>query len=366
MMNYSMAVALTLILCMKLSTTYPMLDYANARRFKNFRIAFVVLLPLTLVAALRWNVGVDSLYYGSYWKAYHTAAEGSNYREFEFLFFWFMRIFATLKVPYFWFLFTHCLIFMSCVSYAIYKGSIWTAWSILTLFLMFVYFDCFSSLRQSLAEGFCMIAWAKMGADERSVKKDVQIVLLFLFASLFHSIALINLPIYFFCKIRMPRNNYVLFLVIAILATPFLQVAFRSIMMLVAGDEYEFMGVALINTITSGFICLLCWIFYEPIIKLSKNAYAYLNFAACIFILILNSGAMFLPYRVYDMLKIGYIFIVPYILRSLTKRWNKVFICSLMALVLGILFLNAYVLQNSYASYYQSVFINFRRITRLP
>ncbi len=366
MMNYSMAVALSLILCMKFSTTYPMLDCANARRFKNFRIAFIVLLPLTFVAAFRWDVGVDSLYYGSYWKAYRAAADGDNYENFEFLFFWFMRIFSTLKVPYFWFLFTHCMIFMSCVCYSIYKGSIWTAWSIVTFFLLFIYFDCFSSLRQSLAEGFCMIAWAKMGADERSLKKDVQIILLILFASLFHSIALINLPIYFICKIRMPRNNYVLFLIIAVLATPFLQVAIRSIMRLIAGDQYEFVGLALINTVTSGFVCILCWVFYEPIMKLGKNAHVYLNFAACIFILILNSGAMFLPYRVYDMLKIGYVFIVPYILRSLNNRWNKLFVPSLVALVFGILFLNAFVLQNSYAIYYRSVFINFNTLTRLP
>lgn len=365
-MNYSTAVALTLILCMKFSTTYPMLDYTHARRFKNFRTAFLVLLPLTFMAAFRWDVGVDSLYYGSYWKAYHAAAEGDNYREFEFLFFWFMRIFATLKVPYFWFLFAHSLIFMGCVSYAMYKGSIWTAWSVLTFFLLFVYFDCYSSLRQSLAEGICMIAWAKMGSEKSSLKREIQIILLFLVASLFHSIALINLPIYLICTIRMPRNNYILFLVLAILATPFLQVLLRNLMVLIAGDDYDFKGLALINAVMSGFICLLCWVFYTPILNLNKNAHVYLNFAACIFVLILNSGAMFLPFRVFDMLKIGYVFIVPYILRSLSNRWNKVFMTSLLALIFGIWFFNAFFLQNSSAVNYQSALTNFSAISRLP
>lgn len=365
-MNYSTAVALTLILCMKFSTTYPMLDCSHARRFKNFRTAFLVMVPLTFMAAFRWNVGVDSLYYGSYWDAYHASADGDNSRNFELLFFWYIRIFSTLKIPYFWFLFSHSLVFMGCVSYAIYKGSIWTSWSILTFFLLFVYFDCYSSLRQSLAEGICMIAWAKMGSEESSSKREIQVLLLFLLASLFHSIALINLPIYLICRIRMPRNNFVLFLVIAILATPFLQVALRTIMVLIAGDDYEFKGLALINTIMSGFVCVLCWVFYTPILKLNKNAHVYLNFAACIFILILNSGAMFLPFRVFDMLKIGYVFIVPYILKSLTNRWNKVFMTSLMFLVFGIWFLNAFFLQNSYVKDYQSVFINFNYLSRLP
>ncbi|MBQ9761788.1 MAG: EpsG family protein [Oscillospiraceae bacterium] len=365
-MYYAISIALTLILCKKFSTTYSMLDYPEARRFKNFRTAFFVLLPLTFVAATRWNVGVDSLYYGSYWTAYQEAAKNNNYREFELLFFWFMQIFSSLKVPYFWFLFVHSLIFMACVSYALYKGSIWTAWSILTFFMLFVYFDCYSSLRQSIAEGICLIAWAKMGADKKSLKKEIQILSLFLLSTLFHSIALINIPIYFICKMRLPKNNYVLFLIFAILLTPAIQVVMKSIMVLIAGSSYEFKGLALINTIMTGVICFICWLFYDQILNLNRNAHVYLNYAACIFILILNSGAMFLPFRVFDMLKIGYVFIIPYILRSMSKRWNKVCMTSLFAIIFGAWFINAFFLQNSFASQYQSALEDWSTITNLP
>lgn len=365
-MYYTVSVALTLILCMKFSTTYPILDYEKARRFKNARTAFFVLLPLTFVAAFRWDVGVDSLYYGSYWQAYQQAAEGDNFREFEPLFFWFIRIFSSLKVPYFWFLFVHSLIFMSCVSYALYKGSIWTAWSIVVFFLFFVYFDCYSSLRQSLAEGISMIAWAKMGADKKGFKKDISIVLLFLLASLFHSIALINIPVYYLCRIRLPKNNFVLFLLMLILASPFLQVVLRAIMRLIAGNDYTFVGLAFINAVMAGAICFICWIFYDQIIAVHENAYCYLNLAGCIFILLLNSNAMFLPFRVFDMLKIGYIFIIPYILRSMKSRWNKVFITTSFALILGIWFVNSFFLQNSFVKFYHSVFKHWSTYSTLP
>lgn len=365
MIYYSLTLVATLILCLKFSTTYPMLDYAEARRFKNARTAFLALLPMTLLAAFRWNVGSDTLYYASYWQAYQAAKTGQNLLDFEFGFYLFLRIIGVFKLPYFWLLFVHTVIFMALVSYAIYKGSVWPAWSIVTFFLLFVYFDCNSSLRQSLAEGISLIAWAKMGSDKKSGKKDLQILLLFLLATLFHSTAWLNIPLYFVCKMKLRKNNYVLLLVFAILLTPALQFGLRAIMVLVAGNGYKFLGVAVINTIMTGVILIMCWVFYDQIFALNENAHMYLNLAACIFIMILNSGAMYLPFRVFDMLKIGYVFIVPCILRSITNRWNKLFINSFFVLAFGAWFFNQFFVQDSSTVNYQSV-IPYWGYTYLP
>lgn len=364
-MYYAVAMTLTLIMCPKLSTTYSLLDNPNARRFKSFFAAFLALLPLTFLALFRWNTGNDSVYYGGYWDAYQHAKQGINEWDFEPLFYGLTRLCAILKLPFFWYLFVNSLLFMTICCYALYKGSISSGWSVAIFFIMFVYFDSYSALRQSLAAAFSLVAWAKMGADEASRKKDIQILLLFLFASLLHRIALINIPVYLICKFRLPKSNYILFIIFAVLLTPAIQIVLKACMRLIAGGDYEFMGFARVNIITTGIICCLCWVFYDQINAVSKNAYMYLNLAACIFILILNSNAMYLPFRVFDMLKIGYVMIIPYLMRSSKDRFNKLVIGSLIIIGLGACFVNQFFFQEHYVQRYYSVFIAWR-VTYFP
>ena len=104
MMYYLAAMTATIILCLSHTTPYPLANGAEAKCFRSAGTAFLVLLPLTVLAAFRWNVGVDSLYGGSYWQAYHAAADGLNSRGFELGFYWLMRLFAGAEVPFYWFL----------------------------------------------------------------------------------------------------------------------------------------------------------------------------------------------------------------------------------------------------------------------
>lgn len=366
MIYYFPAMLMTLRLCRYSKVSVPLANGGEAKCFSDWKKAFLVLLPLTLLAVFRWNVGADSLYGKSYWEAYQQAALGSNIREFEWGFYLLLRLFSSNEVPFYWFLFAHALLFMLACSYAISKGTVWSTWSVLTFFLLYFYFDCYSSLRQSLAEAICLIAWARMGYDAPSKGKNIRILLLFAAAGFFHSTAWMNIPIYLLCCIRLSRNGMLKFLVTSVLLSPLLQVVIRFAMELFAGDHYEFSGVALINAAMTGLIALVCWYFYDEISALDENAYMYVNQSICIFILILNSGAMYLPFRVFDMLKIGYVFIIPYLLRGIKSGRIRLYGGICIFLVFGAWFCNQFFLQDSFAANYQTVFQDWSYITHLP
>lgn len=362
MINYALALILTLILAHVFTKITPVSDRLNVRRISKGRIVFLVLLPLTLISILRWNVGVDTVYGYTYWDSYKQAANMNNVRDFEPGFFLLNVVLSKLGISFWGYLAINALIFMSCVAYAISKGSVWPTWSILVFFLLFVFFDSFNTLRQTLAEAISLIAWAAMGTEENSRKKDIKILLIFLFASTFHILALVNIPIYLVCKCRFNRNNLLRFAALAVLATPVLQVALSRIMMLVAGDDYTFMGFALINAVMSGVFFLLCWYFYDNICALGKNAYTYANLSLCIFILILNSGALLLPFRFFDMVKVGYLFIIPHLLKGLTRPSIRICMKTIVLAIMIAWFINGFFLQDNVYVPYQTIFANPLRI----
>ena len=366
MIVYAIAITASLLLSHYKSTSHELLNGRKTYIINHTLTAFLIVLPLFLVAAFRWNVGADSVYYSSYWQAYRAAANKVNSLKFEGGFYLLMRTLSSMKVPYFWFLFIHQTIFTSCFCYALKKGSVWISWSILVFFLLYVYFDSYSSLRQSLAESISLIAWAKMGTDKKSLKKDIQITLLFLLGTFFHSIAMINIPIYFACKVRFNRKSILLFIVLMVILTPAIQVSMKFLMRLIGGSDYTFIGTAVINAIMTAALCLLCWYFYDEICSMGEHVHMYVNLSVFIFLLILNSGAMYLPYRVFDMLKIGYVFIIPYLLRSLRSKRIRVCLQWILLATFSAWFLKEFFLPNSFVINYQSALEHWSVIIHYP
>lgn len=362
---YASAMALTCVLAYFAGTVYRLDHGARVIRLRGAVRAFFVLLPLTLVALLRWNVGVDSLYGGSYWQSYRAAWRGVNSRGFEPGFYAMLRVFSKLRVPFFWFLAVLALLFMACVSVAISRGSVWPVWSLLVFFLLFVYFDSYSALRQSLAEAVSLLGWAQMSAPSRSRRRDARILALFLLAGLFHRIALINIPIYLVCRIRLSQASLLLFLLAGVILSPAIQAVLRAVMRRMAGVGYSFQGVARINALLTGALALACWLSYGGICRLGDSAYMYVNQAVCIFLLILNSGAMYLPFRVFDMLKIGYVLIIPYLLRGIRSGRARLGVALGLLLMLGAWFFNQFFLQDSYVAHYDTVLRHWM-FTSLP
>lgn len=368
MVYYAIAFALTLLLCKWKGVLHISNRGVTVNGFPQLKTVVVVLLPLIFLALFRWNVGADSLYGSSYWEAYHQSVDGLNPRNIEPGFYWFMRVFAELEIPFFWFLFAHGVLFFAAVSYAIYKGSAWGTWSVALFFLLTVYFDSYSSLRQSLAEAVGLVGWALMGSERNSLKKDVSILGLFLFSTLFHSTGWLNIPIYLLCKLRFRRRaDILIFAFIAIAMTPVLQKIIPIVMnAFSSNDNYTTLGLARINIAVTGLFFFIIWLFYDEIDSVSTNGYMYVNQALYIFILILNSGAMYLPYRVYDMLKIGYIFIIPHVLRSISDGRNRFLVQVGFAGVCLATFMNFVIQPNNIYMNYQTALADWWNIINLP
>lgn len=366
MTYYAVAMAVTLVLSYYATTVYSLPNGGQLRGVKNGWKAFLVLLPLTFLAVFRWDVGVDTVYGYNYWDSFHQAANWANPREFEPGFFLVTVLLSKTGMSYWCYLTVFALAYMSCVSYAMAKGSIWVRWSVLVFFLLFCYFNSFNLLRQSMAEAICLIAWANMGYLRPSRKKDVGILLLFSLAATFHLTALINIPLFLLSKIRFSRSGLLKIGIFAALISPILQAVISFVMELVAGDRYSVSGFALINACLTGFLFLLCWYFYDTICSLDENAYLYVNLSLFIFIVLLNSGVLFLPFRIFDMMKIAYIFIIPYLLKGIPNARGRLGMEFLIFSILGLWFFNAFYLQNSSFAAYQTVFRDFWNLIRLP
>ena len=194
----------------------------------------------------------------------------------------------------------------------------------------------------------------------------VGIFLIFLAASLLHSIALMNIPIYLLCCVRFSRSTLLKVIIAAIILSPLIQVVLRFCMTLMAGNEYTYRGVARINAIMSGVLAIICWYFYDEISAVDENSYMYVNQAVGIFVLIMNSGAMYLPFRVFDMLKVGYVFIVPCLLRSIQSKQTRFFVGLAVLATFGAWFINFFFIQDCFAANYQTAFSDWSRIITLP
>lgn len=337
-----------------------------SRTPKSFFASFVILLPLTFLILFRWNVGVDSYYGSTYSTAYAASAQGLNIHNFEVGFFWLCSIFSKLGIPFFWFLFFLGLVFMLCVAYGISKASVSPTLSVITFLFLMVYFDAYSALRQGIIEGIAIAIFADIFTCPRTRKRDVTCVVVFIFMSLFHSIALIYLVVYIICCVHIERKTLIILCVSFVLLYPVTQIILRTIMNAFTGGRYSFAGFASSYAIFTLAILIMCINNYDTICKMSTNGSAIINYALIAFIFMFNSSALMLPFRVFDALKIGYVFVVPYVIRSTRKTEERVLFYIMIFALLGIWFYNAIYIEKSIFAEYQFVFSEWGTVTRLP
>lgn len=362
-------IALGIMLVLSWFTTHSEIDYSlgvMTSHTKSFKHAFLLLLPLTFLIAFRWNVGVDSFYGNSYTIAYHAAAEGNNFRDFEPSFYLLMQLFSSTGIPFFWFLFVQAIFFMLCVTYGINKGSVAPVISILVFFFIQVYFDAYSALRQAMAEALAIVAFAKLGSEAQTRKRDIVCLLLFALATTFHMVSILYFAVFLICRVRFDKKTYISIAVVLTLAYPIIQIVLKYAMQLVMGDRYNLNAFASSYTILAGVILVVCAINYDVITEMNPCAYFYMNVALVSFLLMMNSNALMLPFRVFDAIKVGYIFVIPYAFKSCRKPIDKLVYSVVIIGLLGLWFFNSFYLQENVMAHYQSVFPVWDTATTLP
>ena len=356
MTAYACAMLMTLLITAAVCKKSTAINYTNMTSFVTYKAAALAFLPFTALAICRWNVGVDSIYGGTYWNAYRYSIYGNNIFEFEPVFFVFMKICSIASVSFWGFLAIHAVLFMMCSIYAIRRGSVSVYISIVLFFALFIYFDSYSSLRQSLAEAIGMVLISIMLTEEEGKKKDIIGVILMVLASGFHMISFIYIPIYFLCKKRFSRQGIVSTAVVTIAAYPLLQMLFAAIMRFFFAAKYNFIGVSQYNLLLSFVVFVVCVLYYNDICYASKHSYKIVNMSLAIFVVMLNSGALLLPYRCFDCLKIAYVFIVPMIMKSIRNGKHRFVVSIIFIMMFGYWFINAFFLQDSAFYKYKTIF----------
>lgn len=163
-----------------------------------------------------------------------------------------------------------CLLFYNCSDDSFVSIVLFTALGILTF--------CMAGLRQSIAIGFCLIAY--IFAEKR---KFIPYIILILIGCLFHNSCIFFLPVYFLKKIKVTYFQWILIiagLVIGITKWSGLQV-FTAIL----GDNHSYyteVGNSSLNY-TMFFVQLalfiFCWIFRKEYLKNNENGKLLFNMA---------------------------------------------------------------------------------------
>ena len=381
MQTYIFALTVTLIFSAALSkrmtekeAEIQEIESGTARLYscKSFLSAFAAMIPLTFVVCFRWNVGIDSAYGRSYSIAYHMAALGENARGFEPGYYILSRVFAAAHVPWFWFLFSLSLLYMACVSYGIYKASVSPALSVLVFVFLMTYFDSFSALRQSIAQGICIadMGWwlsREQNEDHEDERKDeVRFLSMIVLASFFHRIAFLYFALHFICRKAFSKRSVIRACLIGLLLSPIIRMAAAELLRRLTGGRYVSEGFASSYTIIALVIFALAVMEQDRMVRVNPHAVYLTNHAMCSLILMLNSSALVLPYRFFDMLKVTYIFTIPLIIKSARDSATRFLYFLILSVMIGVWFWNAMYGQENILIQYQTVFSDWERIIRLP
>lgn len=352
---YACALVLSYLIMTQTVSKQVLDNGCTEKYFSSNKKALIAMLPLVLIIIFRWNVGVDSLYRGTYWTAYQNAKSGINLLHFQFLFFELMRLFASCSIPFFFFLAFVAAVFMGCSIYAIKRGSVSVGISVAVFFALFIFFDGFSSLRQSLTEAICMIVVSIILTSHDRKSSIIALALLAL-ASGFHTIALMWIPVVLFSQRKFKQKTLLVIAAAAIAAYPLLQNLFRLIMRYFFSSKYSFIGVANYSLILTATVFLVAILFYNEICQNFEYGYVAVNISLVIFVIMLNSGALLLPYRCFDCLKIGYVFIIPMIVKGISVSSSRRLVSLAFLILFGYWFVNSFFIQHSAFAQYQSIF----------
>lgn len=377
---FSLALTITLSILLSRKNTVINCDLENHRQsfiyydFHSFARVVIVLLPLIFVLCFRWNVGIDSAYGGSYSRVYHYAAKGSNPDGMEIGFYLLCRLFSANSTPWFWFLFFLAISSMLFYAYGLYKSEVDPVLFVLSFFFLNTYFDCFSSLRQSLVQGICV---ANMGwwinrepLDDRKdeLKAEMKYVLIFCIASLFHRIALLFVMLHFVCRKKYNVKNCVIACVTGLVLSPLIRAVSRYMINMFTGEKYALSASSFGSSYAIIALVVFCLALYQfsAMQEVTHNAYYLVNYAMCTFILMINSGALVLPFRFFDMLKISYLYTIPIVIKSGKTQLRRIVYFIIFAVLIGVWFWNSIYNQDSIFRHYQSAFDDWNYIVELP
>ncbi|QNU66607.1 EpsG family protein [Ruminiclostridium herbifermentans] len=283
---------------------------------KNIRNTFYMILsflPLFVVGAIRWDVGTD--FEKVYEYGFNLIIADGEQPRWELGFTYLIKLIALFTDECQWMFAGTAFVFCFFVYKAIFNSSKNVCQSIFLLLITTLYFFSLNGIRQGIAVAIFLYS-IKYIKD----KKLFKYILVILFAASFHTIALIFLPLYFICNIKISPKIGVIVIVVSAISTPFVGSLFKFIMsqtryVTYFGSVYDVPDTPyvhiLINTVitTIGYLC-----YSKNSENFSYRIYMNIQLVASVFTIF--SGSILIAERIILCFEAAQILFIPEILYS--------------------------------------------------
>ena len=300
--------------------------YEKSPHKYSFFLMVCCWLPLFLVSALRWEVGTD--FDGVYLRGFVSIANGGTF-PWEAGYIFLNKAVSTVSNDPAWIFILTSFIFLTFTFKSIYDSSVDIRLSILLLVVDGFYFQSMNGIRQWITLAMFLYS-IKFIRD----KKFVPYLVVILLASTIHLSALIFIPVYFFCQLRIPPRKGISILLISIVCMPFVRNVFFYIVSLTKykwylDSSYNKMNYSITDTIV-GFILVFLGYFYYKNSKGDKTYSILMNLQLLALIFSLYSAVIILADRLVPCFTASQLLLIPEILSQEKNRKTRTILTILI------------------------------------
>lgn len=322
--------------------------YTKNKKNKIFLI--LSFLPFFLILGLRYGIGYDYLHI--YTPIFNNIVNGGKTN-------WEIGAVAICKLigiftkdPFYFFFITSFI--TSFVTYKAINENSEIPWLSLLLFVLAgFYMESMNIVRQSIAISIFIYSY-KYIYDKNLKKYIISIII----ASLFHESAIILLPIYFICNMKLTKRKLFLTFLGIMIILPIANTIFMQILKFSQYSHYMVGTYSEINPTYSELIISSIIFLFLTTFKIKEDKmYNILYIMSFIFFAVsILSFKIILAYRLVMYFKISLIFSIPKAISKIENKKNRVlFILLFIVMFSGITLIGAYK-YNWYDTKYISIF----------
>lgn len=342
-----------MIVCFICGIVSSILLYLYKMNEKNKMFLFFSFLILFLLSAFRYGIGVD--YLKIYVKIFNLLAQGNDY-DWDIGAIIICKIIQIFSQDYVYFFVITSFITLFLLFKAIVKYFELSPICLLLFVISGEYIASFNIVRQYLA--LAIFVYGIQYILKNDIKKYILTIVI---ATLFHSSAIILLPIYFLNKIKIKRLYQWYILLIIIIISPLLSKIFYTLLSLskynvyMSREAYSTADPTYSELITFSIVYIIAMFFYNTC-KNDEKYNLFLNMLLVGLCIALLSFKIILAYRIILYFKIISVFMCVRILELLKIKNNKLIMTIIFIIMFSSLTLIGGYCFGWYDITYQSIF----------
>lgn len=340
--------------------------YPFYRKDNTYLRVFISMLPLTLVALLRWNVGVDVVYGKGYYFLEYSAIQNGygNLLDYEWGFYLLMEICNFLHMHLYFFYGVITLVFMLSVIWFMYRNSTNIVFSIILFFSSDLYLFSFSTLRQAMGIAISLYLINEFYKNKRLLR-NWKVWISALLAISMHYSSFYLLLVLIISKIRFTKKSLLKIVLAGCLLSPFLKIFLKQLLTLTVYFTKYTGSKEFLNEFTPTYFLLALIIFipsytlYDKLISQNENNYILINVSAILVVLMLNSSVLIMPYRIFPLFISFYMLLCPALINCFKQRDMRIIMFFYIIIPFLYAFINQHYAGDSYNIYtYETIFNN--------